>query len=67
MMVLYRCFFLSEDDRICAVVELDSDDDEAALAQARQIFAAQDEYPGFELWAGGRYVHTQRGTQTDDG
>ena len=66
-MVLYRCFFLSADDRICAVVELDSDGDEAAIAQARQIFAAQSDYPGFELWAGGRYVHTQHGAKSDDG
>jgi len=64
--MLYRCFFLSADNRICAVAEIDSDDDEAALAQARELFAAQSEYPGFELWAGGRYVLTQSAAEPDE-
>ncbi len=57
--MLYRCFFLSADNRFCAAVEINSDDDVAALAKARELFAAQDEYPGFELWEGGRHVHAQ--------
>jgi hypothetical protein len=66
MAMLYRCFFLSAENRFCASVEINSDDDESALAQARVLFAAQSDYPAFELWEGGRYVHAHSATKPDD-
>ena len=57
--MFYRCYFLSADNRIKDTAEFQGADDPSALTEARRLFAAQKDYAGFELWEGGRRVHTE--------
>jgi hypothetical protein len=55
----YRCYFLGADDKIHHAEEFTSDNDDAAIERARELFTAQD-FPTFELWSGGRRIHVER-------
>lgn len=65
-MRFYRCYFLSAANAIKDVAEFESRDDAAALALGRRLFEAQSAYRGFELWQGGRRIHTELSGQTQD-
>lgn len=58
-MLLYRCYFLSADNRISDVVTFEGAHDQAALEHARRLFASQDIYHGFELWETDRLIHAR--------
>jgi hypothetical protein len=55
-MAHYRLYFLGRDGRFATVVDLDCEDDGAAIE------AAEGEAPplGFELWSGSRLVLSRR-------
>lgn len=58
-MRFYRCYFLSAANSIKDVAAYESRDDSAALDRARVLFDAQQGYRGFELWQGGRRIHSE--------
>lgn len=65
-MRFYRCYFLSAANAIKDVAEFASRDDSAALDHARLLFEAQQSYRGFELWQGGRRIHTELASLVQD-
>ena len=56
-MIGYRCYFLGEDGKIRRAEEFTAANDTAAIDHARAIFAKGD-FPGLELWQGGRVIYT---------
>jgi hypothetical protein len=52
----YRCYFLTAEDKISAVEEFTSTDDDAAIATSRALFATR-QYPSFELWRGDKKIY----------
>ena len=59
----YRCYCLSGDNRIVAVVEKTHRDDAAAIRWAERLFAWGEfkDCAGMELWRNARLVHRKTG------
>jgi hypothetical protein len=59
----YRCYFLGADGRFIGVETLEAPDDDAALVEARRLYAIHaasgdaNRY-GFEVWQGARLIHS---------
>jgi hypothetical protein len=52
----YRLYFLDHERDIRARHELDTPDDQSALAKAEALFATHQRFPFAELWDGDRLV-----------
>lgn len=56
----YRCYFLRLDGKIDSAEDITAENRETALDLSRRMFAARRQHPCFELWQGGRKLHTER-------
>ena len=56
----YRCYLLDARGAIRSVQEIDSINDGDALKAARDVFARQPHFFGFELWQRNRRVHLEQ-------
>jgi hypothetical protein len=54
-MIAYRCYFLSEDDKIKSFEIIECASDAAALEEAERRLATCG-YPAIEVWDRGRYI-----------
>jgi hypothetical protein len=56
----YRCYLLDAQGAIRSVREIESGSDLDAVARARDVFARQSGFRGFELWQRARRVHLEQ-------
>ncbi|MGH7089039.1 MAG: hypothetical protein ACREFQ_09080 [Stellaceae bacterium] len=61
----YRCYFLDAQGAIRSVREIESVSDSDAVNMARDAFAQQRHFRGFELWQRNRRVHLELEPRTE--
>jgi hypothetical protein len=56
-MAMYRTYFLSEDDHIRAVEDIEAQDAEEAVRQSLAILEQRPQHHAVEVWQGGRRIY----------